>query len=98
MPYDVRVAIDLKLNVGLWYSVKGQGYEAPIILPRPDLVDRPVFEILLISNILYDKYKTFLIKLLIIMLFLNNSFKIHKFIILLFNLIIIFNFNIFNFI
>ena len=52
MPYDVRVAIDLKLNVGLWYSVKGQGYEAPIILPRPDLVDRPVFWILL-------KYQTF---------------------------------------
>ena len=42
VPYHVRVAIDLKLNVGHWYSVKGQGYEMPIIVPRPDLVDRPV--------------------------------------------------------
>ncbi len=42
MPYDARVAIDLKLNVGLWYSVKGQGYDAPIILPRRDLVVNPV--------------------------------------------------------
>jgi hypothetical protein len=42
VPYDVRVVIDLKLNVGLWYSVKGQGYDAPIITPRPELVDRPV--------------------------------------------------------
>ena len=42
VPYHVRVTIDLKLNVGLWYSVKGQGNDAPIILPRPDLVDRPV--------------------------------------------------------
>lgn len=42
VPYDVRVAIDLKLNVGLWYSVKGQGYDAPIILPRPDLLASPV--------------------------------------------------------
>jgi len=32
----------LKLNVGLWYSVKGQGNDAPIVIPRPDLVDRPV--------------------------------------------------------
>ncbi len=43
VPYHVRVSIDLKLNVGLWYSIKGQGYDAPIIVPRPDLVDRPVF-------------------------------------------------------
>jgi hypothetical protein len=42
VPYHVRVTIDLKLNVGLWYSVKGQGNDAPIIIPRPDLVDRPV--------------------------------------------------------
>ena len=42
VPYHVRVSIDLKLNVGLWYSIKGQGYDAPIIAPRPDLVDRPV--------------------------------------------------------
>lgn len=41
MPYHVRVSIDLKLNVGLWYSIKGQGYDAPIITPRADLVDRP---------------------------------------------------------
>jgi DNA polymerase epsilon subunit 1 len=42
VPYHVRVSIDLKLNVGLWYSIKGQGYDSPIIVPRPDLVDRPV--------------------------------------------------------
>ena len=42
VPYHVRVSIDLKLNVGLWYSVKGQGNDAPIITARPDLVDRPV--------------------------------------------------------
>lgn len=42
VPYHVRVSIDLKLNVGLWYSVKGQGNDIPIIQPRPDLVDRPV--------------------------------------------------------
>jgi len=42
VPYDVRVAIDLKLNVGLWYSVKGQGYDAPIIVPRSDLLASPV--------------------------------------------------------
>ena len=41
MPYHVRVSIDMRINVGLWYSVKGQGYDAPIIIPRPDLVDRP---------------------------------------------------------
>lgn len=42
VPYHVRVSIDLKLFVGLWYSVKGQGNDCPIIVPRPDLVDRPV--------------------------------------------------------
>ena len=41
MPYHVRVSIDMRINVGLWYSVKGQGYDAPIIISRPDLVDRP---------------------------------------------------------
>ncbi|RNA10734.1 DNA polymerase epsilon catalytic subunit A [Brachionus plicatilis] len=41
VPYHVRVSIDLKMNVGLWYSVKGQGNDTPIIQPRPDLVDRP---------------------------------------------------------
>lgn len=42
VPYHVRVSIDLKLFVGLWYAIKGQGYDAPIITPRSDLVDRPV--------------------------------------------------------
>ena len=43
VPYDARVAINLSLNVGLWYSVKGQGYDAPIISPRRDLLANPVF-------------------------------------------------------
>jgi DNA polymerase epsilon subunit 1 len=41
VPYDARVAIDLSLNVGLWYSIKGQGYDAPIIAARKDLLANP---------------------------------------------------------
>jgi DNA polymerase epsilon subunit 1 len=43
VPYDVRVCIDLSLNVGKWYSVKGQGYDAPTILPRHDLLVEPSY-------------------------------------------------------
>ena len=42
VPYHVRVSIDLKLNVGHWYSVRGRGSSAPEIKRREDLVDRPV--------------------------------------------------------
>ncbi len=42
VPYHVRVSIDMKINVGLWYSVRGRGQAPPEIKPREDLVDRPV--------------------------------------------------------
>lgn len=41
VPYHIRVSIDNKITVGLWYSVRGYGLSAPEISPRPDLVDRP---------------------------------------------------------
>ncbi|KAK3581719.1 hypothetical protein CHS0354_015350 [Potamilus streckersoni] len=41
VPYHVRVSIDLKINVGLWYSVRGRGSMPPEIKRREDLVDRP---------------------------------------------------------
>ena len=46
MPYHIRVSIDLKINVGLWYSVRVPGQDAPILTPRPDLVDRLVRKII----------------------------------------------------
>jgi DNA polymerase epsilon subunit 1 len=42
VPYHIRVSIDLKINVGLWYSVRCQGQDAPIIVPKPEMVDRLV--------------------------------------------------------
>lgn len=42
MPYHIRVSIDLKINVGLWYAVRCQGQDSPMLTPRPDLVDRLV--------------------------------------------------------
>jgi DNA polymerase epsilon subunit 1 len=42
VPYHIRVSIDLKINVGLWYSVRVPGQDSPILTPRPDLVDRLV--------------------------------------------------------
>lgn len=42
MPYHVRVSIDLKVFVGLWYSVRGRVVGLPDIQRRDDLVDRPV--------------------------------------------------------
>ena len=42
VPYHVRVSIDLKINIGHWYSVRGRGSSPPEIKRREDLVDRPV--------------------------------------------------------
>ena len=42
MPYHVRVSIDLKINIGHWYAVRGRGSSPPEIKRREDLVDRPV--------------------------------------------------------
>ncbi len=41
VPYHVRVAIDLKLNVGHWYEVKGRGLDNPDIRLVEDQPDRP---------------------------------------------------------
>lgn len=43
VPYHVRVSIDRKIFVGLWYSVKlvvGQSY-SPVIERRTDLIESP---------------------------------------------------------
>ena len=43
VPYHVRVSIDLKIHVGLWYSVHYRGTEQPpVITRRDDLLERPV--------------------------------------------------------
>ena len=42
VPYHVRVAIDLKINVGLWYEVIGHGSATPEVRQREDIVNRPV--------------------------------------------------------
>ena len=42
MPYHVRVSIDLSLNVGHWFAVRGRGSHPPEIKRREDLVHRPV--------------------------------------------------------
>ncbi|XP_033110052.1 DNA polymerase epsilon catalytic subunit A-like isoform X2 [Anneissia japonica] len=41
VPYHVRVAIDKKIHVGHWYSVRGRGALPPDIQQRDDLLDRP---------------------------------------------------------
>ena len=41
IPYHVRVAIDLKINVGHWYVVRGRGIEAPKSSLVDDQPDRP---------------------------------------------------------
>ncbi|XP_064470762.1 DNA polymerase epsilon catalytic subunit A-like [Ornithodoros turicata] len=41
VPYHVRVSIDLKIFVGLWYSVRGRGNDAPVICKREDLLQTP---------------------------------------------------------
>ena len=43
VPYHVRVAIDLKINVGHWYCVRGRGSDPPEIrLVEDTELDRPV--------------------------------------------------------
>ena len=44
VPYHVRVAIDLRLNVGHWYYVRGRGSEPPVIrlVEDENAPDRPV--------------------------------------------------------
>ncbi|XP_052253908.1 DNA polymerase epsilon catalytic subunit A-like [Dreissena polymorpha] len=41
VPYHVRVSIDLNLNVGHWFSIRGQGSQPPEIKRREDLMHRP---------------------------------------------------------
>ena len=41
VPYHVRVAIDLKINVGHWYMVKGHGVEPPEVQLLKEQLDRP---------------------------------------------------------
>lgn len=41
VPYHVRVAIDLKINVGHWYVVRGRGMEPPDIHLVDEQPDRP---------------------------------------------------------
>nr|XP_009858713.1 DNA polymerase epsilon catalytic subunit A-like [Ciona intestinalis] len=42
VPYHVRVGINLKIHVGLWYKVQYRGNSLPpIITHRPDLLERP---------------------------------------------------------
>lgn len=41
MPYHVRVSIDVKVFVGIWYTVKSRGTEPPIIIRRDDIIERP---------------------------------------------------------
>ncbi len=41
VPYHVRVAIDLKINVGHWYHVKGRGSDPPEFSLVSEEPDRP---------------------------------------------------------
>ncbi|CAN8013629.1 unnamed protein product [Ixodes persulcatus] len=41
VPYHIRVSIDLKIFVGLWYAVRGRGVEAPDIKKREDILIVP---------------------------------------------------------
>ncbi|XP_077483057.1 DNA polymerase epsilon catalytic subunit 1 isoform X2 [Amblyomma americanum] len=41
VPYHIRVSIDLKIFVGLWYAVRGRGNEAPEIKKREDILQVP---------------------------------------------------------
>lgn len=40
VPFQIRVSIDLKIHVGLWYSIRFISQNEPIITCRSDLVDR----------------------------------------------------------
>ncbi len=37
----MRVSIDKKIFVGVWYSIQSRGLEAPVIERRDDIIDRP---------------------------------------------------------
>lgn len=41
VPYHVRVAIDLKINVGHWYNVRGRGSDPPDIQLVNEQPDHP---------------------------------------------------------
>ncbi|CAF4744592.1 unnamed protein product, partial [Rotaria sp. Silwood2] len=43
VPYHIRVCIDLKINVGLWYGVRGQSKSGPQnqLVLKPDLIEQP---------------------------------------------------------
>jgi len=43
VPYHIRVCIDLKINVGLWYTVRGQSSSGPEnqLSLKPDLIEQP---------------------------------------------------------
>ncbi|KAL1441576.1 hypothetical protein MTO96_008540 [Rhipicephalus appendiculatus] len=41
VPYHIRVSIDLKIFVGLWYAVRGRGTDAPEIKKREDILQVP---------------------------------------------------------
>ncbi|XP_075749504.1 DNA polymerase epsilon catalytic subunit 1 [Rhipicephalus microplus] len=41
VPYHIRVSIDLKIFVGLWYAVRGRGSDAPEIKKREDILQVP---------------------------------------------------------
>lgn len=42
VPYHIRVSIDLKIFVGLWYAVRGRGNDPPDIRKREDILIVPV--------------------------------------------------------
>ena len=43
VPYHIRVSIDMRIHVGLWYSVQYRGSTLPpLISRRDDLLERPV--------------------------------------------------------
>lgn len=41
VPYHIRVSIDNKIFCGSWYSVCSRGTEAPYIIKRDDIIERP---------------------------------------------------------
>ena len=41
VPFHVRVSIDMKIFVGLWYSIRGGGSGIPVISQRKDILVWP---------------------------------------------------------
>lgn len=41
VPYHIRVSIENKIFCGSWYSVCSRGTEAPFIVKRDDIIERP---------------------------------------------------------